>query len=41
MSPSDGMIAVIAPVHSAPLATRNGADFRETGVVLVDARRRG
>jgi hypothetical protein len=30
------MIAAIARVHAAPLATRNTADFRETGVVLVD-----
>lgn len=36
MSAPDGMIAAIARVHSAPLATRNVADFRETGVVLVD-----
>jgi predicted nucleic acid-binding protein len=36
MSAVDGMIAAIARVHSAPLATRNVGDFRETGVVLVD-----
>jgi len=36
MSAPDGMIAAIARVHSAPLATRNVADFRETGLVLVD-----
>ncbi len=36
MSAPDGMIAAIARVHSAPLATRNVANFRETGVVLVD-----
>jgi len=36
MGAPDGMIAAIARVHSAPLATRNVADFRETGVVLVD-----
>ncbi len=36
MSAPDGRIAAIARVHSAPLATRNVADFRETGVVLVD-----
>jgi predicted nucleic acid-binding protein len=36
MSAPDGMIAAIARVHSAPLATRSVADFRETGVVLVD-----
>ncbi len=36
MSAPDGMIAAIARVHSAPLATRNVADFRETGVVLVN-----
>lgn len=36
MSAPDGMIAAIARTHSAPLATRNVADFRETGVVLVD-----
>lgn len=36
MSAPDGMIAAIARVHSAPLATRNVADFRETGVVLMD-----
>ena len=35
-SAPDGMIAAIARVHSAPLATRNVADFRETGVALVD-----
>ena len=35
MSASDE-IAAIARVHSAPLATRNVADFRETGVALVD-----
>jgi predicted nucleic acid-binding protein len=36
MSAPDGMIAAIARVHSAPLATRNVADFRETGVAVVD-----
>lgn len=36
MSAPDGRIAAIARVHSAPWATRNVADFRETGVVLVD-----
>ena len=36
-----GRIAAIARVHSAPLATRNVADFRETGVVLVDPWRVG
>ena len=36
MSAPDGMIAAIVRVHSAPLATRNVADFRETGVMLVD-----
>lgn len=35
-SAPDGRIAAIARIHSAPLATRNVADFRETGVVLVD-----
>lgn len=36
MSAPDGRIAAIARVHSSPLATREVADFRETGVVLVD-----
>ena len=36
MSAPNGMIAAIARVHSAPLATRNVADFRATGVLLVD-----
>ena len=36
MSAPDGRIAAIARIHSAPLATLNVADFRETGVELVD-----
>ena len=39
MSAPDGMIVATARVHSAPLATRSVAGFRETGVVLVDPRR--
>ncbi len=36
ISAPDGMMAATARVHSAPLATRNVADFRETGVPLVE-----
>jgi len=36
MSAPDGMIAAIARVHTAPLAIRKVADFRETVVALED-----
>ncbi len=36
ISVSDGEIAAIARSHEAPLATRDGKDFDETGVVIVD-----
>lgn len=36
MSAPGGMIAAVARIHSAPLATRNVADLREKGVALVD-----
>lgn len=36
MSAPDGMIAAIARVNGGRLATRNSADFRETGVGLVN-----
>lgn len=35
-SAPDGRIAAIARIHSAPLATRNVADFREAEVRLVN-----
>ncbi|SDE13368.1 type II toxin-antitoxin system VapC family toxin [Aquimonas voraii] len=37
MRAPDGLVAAIGRVHSAPLATRNVADFREAGVVLRDS----
>lgn len=36
MSVPDGMIAATAKVHSARLATRNIADFRDSGLDLLD-----
>lgn len=36
MAAQDGMIAAIARIHAAPLATRNLADFRQAQVVLID-----
>jgi hypothetical protein len=36
MSAQDGMIAAIARVHDAPLATRNGGDFAVAGIDLLD-----
>ncbi|MBC6428090.1 MAG: type II toxin-antitoxin system VapC family toxin [Cellvibrionales bacterium] len=34
--PADMMIAAIARLAEAPLATRNGRDFAETGVEIID-----
>lgn len=36
MSAQDGMIAAIARIHDAPLATRNGSDFQVAGIRLID-----
>lgn len=36
MAAQDGMIAAIARIHDATLATRNGMDFTEAGVALID-----
>jgi predicted nucleic acid-binding protein len=36
MSVPDGMIAATARIHGASLATRNVADFRDTGLDLVN-----
>lgn len=36
MSAQDGMIAAIALVHDAPLATRNTDDFVIAGIALLD-----
>lgn len=36
MSAQDGMIAAIARVHGAALATRNGSDFVNAGIPLID-----
>lgn len=36
MSAQDGMIAAIARIHEAPLATRNGRDFSGAGISLLD-----
>jgi predicted nucleic acid-binding protein len=35
MTPPDGMIAAIVRVNGGRLATRNGADFKTTGVELI------
>lgn len=32
----DAQIAAICLAHGAPLATRNGKDFQQTGLVLID-----
>lgn len=36
MSVQDGMIAAIARIHDASLATRNGSDFEIAGIRLID-----
>ena len=36
MSPLDGQIAAIARVHRMSVATRNGRDFEECGLEIVD-----
>lgn len=36
LSPNDSLIAATAKVHGLTLATRNTADFQETGISLVN-----